>query len=123
MANTINSPPHGSHATDLEALFNSGIDLETADPTTIQKYVAYRCQGYADHNTQDYSLWNAIQIDFGDFKAEHFNTIDGQTWTLLRDYCYMHGFWIDHNFGPGRTRTTIMLKAVEADWHNEWTLD
>ena len=23
----------------------------------------------------------------------NFNKLDGQTWTLLRDYCYMHGFW------------------------------
>lgn len=40
----------------------------------------------------------------------------------MRDYCYLHKYWIDHNFGTGKTYTTTMLKAVEAKWKDEWTL-
>ena len=99
MTNTSNSPRHGSDATDLEALFANGFDPQTANQITTQRYVTYMCQRYADQNIEDYSLWNAIQIDFGDFMEEKFNKLDGPIWTLLRDYCYKHGFRIDYNFG------------------------
>lgn len=35
----------------------------------------------------------------------------------------MHGYWFDRNYGPGRTRATIMVKAVEGEWYDSWTLD
>lgn len=80
-------------------------------------------QRYAGRNIEDYRLWDAIQIDFGDFKENHFNKLDGPTWDGLRYYCYMHGYWIKYNYGPGRTRITTMLKTIEADWYDMWTLD
>ena len=123
MASTTNEPPPGSETIDLETLFVNGIDLQTADAVTIQKFVAHTVQQYADHNVEDYSLWEAIHFDFGEFTEDHLNKINTSSWTLLRDYCYMHGYWIDYNFGPGRTRTTTMLKALEAEWYDTWTLD
>ncbi len=62
-------------------------------------------------------------MDFGKFEAKHFDELDSTTWKLIRNYCYPNGYWIDHDFGPGRTHTTVMLKAVEADWNNKWTLE
>ncbi|MCJ1263194.1 hypothetical protein MMC22_003064 [Lobaria immixta] len=88
MASATNKPPPGSETTNLEAFFANGIDLQTADGATIQKYVTYIVQQYADHNVKDYSLWEAIQFDFGDFKEKHFNKLSNPTWNLLRDYCY-----------------------------------
>ena len=62
-------------------------------------------------------------MNFAQFEAKHFDESDNNTWGIIRDYCYPHGFWVDHNFGPGRNRTITMLKAVEADWNNKWTLE
>ena len=103
MADITNFPALPSDHTNLDALFANGINLVTAASTIIQRYVAYRFQQYSDCHLEDYSLWNVIQIDFEDFEVEHFNKLNGKTWSVLRDYCYTHGFWINHNFGPGRT--------------------
>ena len=62
-------------------------------------------------------------MDFGKFEVKHFDELDSTTWKLIRNYCYSNGYWIDHNFGLGRTRTTVILKAVKADWNNKWTLE
>ncbi len=74
-------------------------------------------------NVEDYCLWDFIQMDFAEFEARHFDELNNTTWRVVRDYCYLYEFWIDHNFGPGRNRTTTMLKAVEVDWNNKWTLE
>ena len=122
MGSATHEPLPGSKITDLE-VFANRINLQTADGATIQKYVVYMFQQYADHNIKDYSFWEAIHFDFEDFKEDHFNKLDSLTWNVLRDYCYMHGYWIDHNYGPGRTPITTMLKSLEAEWYDTWTLD
>ncbi|MCJ1463395.1 hypothetical protein MMC07_002002 [Pseudocyphellaria aurata] len=49
---------------------------------------------------KDLRLWDAIQADFEDFQEEHFKMIDGSTWDLIKAYCYTHGYWLDHKYGP-----------------------
>ena len=74
---------------------------------------------------EDKRLWVSICVDFKNFTEKHFKKLDTSTrsWNLLRDYCYAHGFWIDHDYGNGKTRDSTMLQAVKADWHNKWTID
>ena len=102
--------------------FLNDIDLKTIDVSTINKYVLYVLQQFAKSYIEDYDLWDSIQMIFEHFKKEHFNKLDFNTWRLLRDYCYRHEFWIDHNFDVDRTRTTTMLKVVQFEWNNKWTL-
>ena len=114
---------HDPEAVDLKVLFANGLNIETSDHDILNKYAIHRFNQYAAAIAEDYSLWDCIQVDFEKFEAKHFDEFDGRTWKLVRDYCYPHGYWIDHNFGTGRTRTTTMLKAVEAEWNNKWTLE
>ena len=114
---------HKPEAVDLKIFFANSMDIQTADHDILNKYIIHRFNQYAAANTEDYSLWNGIQVDFEKFEAKHFDEFDGPTWNLVRDYCYPHGYWIDHNFGTGKTRTTTMLKAVKAKWNDEWTLE
>lgn len=129
MANTTNEPSPGpspgSNTTDLKALFAGGINLETADMNTIETYIRYRFQQYADLNIEDWPLWDAIQVDFEGFKEEHFSHLNGRTWEILRGYCYKHGYWLDYKYGGhgGKSRATIMVKTLESDWYDAWTLD
>lgn len=104
-------------------LFRNGIDLQTADRDLINKYTIYWFNRYAAENANDYSLWEGIQVDFRKFEAKHFDQLESTTWKLVKDYCYPHGYRIDHSLGPGRTCTDAMLKAVvEVNWNDEWTL-
>ncbi len=110
---------HDPEIVDLEILFANGMDIQTADHDNLNKYTIHRFNQYAAANAEDYGLWDCIQVDFEKFEAKHFDELDGPTWRLVRDYCYPHGYWIDHNLCPGRSHTTNMLKAVEADWNNK----
>ncbi len=90
----------------------------------INQYTIYKFNHeYAEMNVEDYCLWDSIQMDFAEFEERHFDELNNTTWRVVRDYCYPHGFWIDHNFGPSRNCTTTMLTAVEADWNNKWSLE
>ena len=62
-------------------------------------------------------------MDFANYEAKHFNELDNATWRIIRDYYYAHGFWINHNFDHGRSRTHVMLTSVAVDWNNECTLE
>ncbi len=115
--------PESEILVNPEILFRNGLNLETADRDLLNKYVPYTFGQYAATNTEDYDLWDAIQVDYEDWEEEHFNQLSGSTWKFLSHYCYTHGYWIDHNFGNGRTRATNMLKAIQSEWNNKWTLD
>lgn len=114
---------HDPEANDLKTVFARGLDIQTADNDQLNKFVIHRFTQYAATNIEDYSLWDSIQMDFAEFEAKQFDELDTDTWRVVKDYCYPHGFWIDHNFGPGRTCTTVMLKAVDSEWNNKWTLE
>ena len=74
-------------------------------------------------NVEDYCLWNSINLYFAKFEARHFDELNNLTWKIVKDYCYMDGFWIDHKFGLDRPRITFMLKAVNNEWNNKWTFE
>lgn len=103
--------------------FRNGIDLQTADGDTIQKYVMYMFKGYENINVEDKMLWDCIHFDFEHFEKEHFDQIDSFTWAFIRKYCYTHGYWIDHNFTSGITRSTTMVKAIKSENYENWTMD
>ncbi|MCJ1429402.1 hypothetical protein MMC29_007316, partial [Sticta canariensis] len=99
------------------------IDLETADVVFIRKYVAHNFRQYEKINAEDQSLWDAIQADFQNFEEQHFACLTGPIWKVVKDCFFPRGYWIDQNYGPGRSRQAIMVKAVAAEWwDNEWTL-
>ena len=127
MADPLNTafPSSESDAINFQALFVDGINLRTANQNMIQNYVCYVVQTYIDDNMEDERLWEGIHFDFEDFTEEHFKRLNTstKTWNLLRDYCYAHGFWIDYDFGNGKTRASTMLQAVNADWHDKWTME
>lgn len=114
---------HDPEANDLKTLFARGLDIQTADNDKLNKFVIHRFTQYAATNIEDYSLWDSVQMDFAEFEAKQLDKLDTDTWKVVKDYCYPHGFWIDHNFGPGRTPTTVMLKAIDSEWNNKWTLE
>ena len=113
--------PSETDAINLQVLFVDGINFWAANQKTIYNYVSHVVQTYRDNNMEDKRLWVSIRVDFENFTEEHFKKLDTSTrsWNLLRDYCYVHGFWIDHDYGNGKTRASTMLQAVKADWHNK----
>ena len=117
------SAENAIESTESTNPFPNGIDPETADAETIKKYVKYHFQRYADNDYENYYLWNIVQGNFEHFKEEHFNKFDRDTWELVKAYCYQHGIWIDHNYGPGRTRASFMIKAINTEWELDWTLE
>ena len=40
--------------------------------------------------------------------------LDNSIWKQIREYCYLHGFWIDVNNGS-KTFTIAILEAIAAD--------
>lgn len=108
---SVLSDLHDPETTDLKALFAQGLTVETADHDLINKFVIQRFNQHRALNAEDWSLWDCIQIDFEKFEAKHFDQVDSLTWKVVRDHSYPHGFLIDYNFSPGRTRTTVMLKS------------
>ncbi len=101
---------------NLKTLLAQGFDFQTTDRDMINQYTIYKFNHeYAEMNVEDYYLWDSIQMDFAEFEARHFDKLNNTTWRVVWDYSYPHGFWIDHNFGLGRNRTTTMLIAIKAD--------
>lgn len=120
-SNTPSAPPSEHESIDLRTLFIKGIDLRTADEDLIQKYAMYVFQGYKEDNLEDFRLWESLHFDFENFRKEHFDKLDQRTWSLVRDYCYTRGIWLDHDFGTSCTRTSAMLTAIKREWYEEWT--
>ena len=118
-----NARSQDQEAADLKILFGPSFNIQIADLDLLNKYVIYKFNQYATVNTKDYSLWDSIEMDFAKFEAKNFDELDSATWKVIKEYCYPHGFWIDPNNGSGRTRTAAMLKAIEDNWNNEWTLE
>ncbi len=107
---------HDQEVVNLKTLFAQGFNFQTTHRDMINQYTIYKFNHeYVEINVEDYCLWDSIQIDFAEFKTRHFNELNNTTWRVVRDYCYPYGFWIDHNFGSDKNRTTTMLTAVEAN--------
>lgn len=97
-------------------------NVQIADHDLINKFIIHRFNQYVVLNAKD-CLWNYIQIDFGKFEVKHFDDIDDSTWTIVRNYCYLHKYWIDYNFAPVRTCATTMMKTINKEWNNKWSLE
>ena len=63
-----------------------------------------------------------MQIDFAEFESKHLNALENNNWGVIKDYCYLHKFLINYNFGPNKTYIPTMLEAIRAEWHDEWIL-
>ena len=90
------------------------IDLATADTDLIHKYVVYKFYQYEQLNIEDIGLWDVIQKDFKKFREEHFAQLPGATWSIVKDYCYTHEYWLDHNYRPNRSYALIMYNTVNS---------
>lgn len=51
-------------------------------------------------------------MDIAEFEERYFDELNNAIWKVIRDYCYIYGFQINHNFGLDRSRITIMLQAI-----------
>jgi hypothetical protein len=49
--------------------------------------------------------------------------LNDNIWIVLRNFCYFHDFWINHNFESERTKIIIMMKTIQFEWREMWTLD
>lgn len=109
---------HDNEAANLKVFFAHNFDIQTSDPDLFDKKVTHRFNIYAATNVEDYKLWAYIWIDFKKFEVKHFDILDSSPWKRIREYCYLHGFWIDVNNGS-KTFTTAMLEAIASDWYDE----
>ena len=112
---------HDYEAGALHALFAHEFDFQTTDHEMINKYAINIFNLYAAANDEDFNLWEYISTDFGRFEARHFDKFRGSTWKIIKNYCYLRGYWIDNK--TSTTRTTAMLEAIAAEWNNKWTLE
>ncbi len=104
---------------DFKVLFGPSFNVQEADYDLLNKYVVYKANEYRVMNIEDYSFWKSIQMDFVKFEAKHFDQFDNAILRVFRDYCYLHGFWIDFNLSLNKTCNTTMLEAVAAEWNNK----
>ena len=90
------------------------IDLATANTDLIRKYIVYKFHQYDQLKIEDMGLWDAIDEDFKDFREGHFAQVSDAIWSIVKDYCYTHGYWLDHNYGPNRSCASIMYNTVNS---------
>ena len=105
-------PSHNYETADFKAIITHGFNVQTTDYDMINKYIIHKLNQYTAANTENFSLWTCIQVDFEKFEAQHFVKLYGSTWNMIMHYCYPYGYWIDKRISAGRTQTTAMLKAI-----------
>ena len=44
-------------------------------------------QRYADENLEGKPLWESIKIDFENWTKEHWDAINGKTWSAIKGFC------------------------------------
>lgn len=114
---------HNYEVINLRILFAQAFDIQTTDYDLLNKFVIHRFNQYNAVNTEDYSLWDCIQIDFEKWESKYFNKLDNAIWKIFRDYYYHHEYWINYNIAPSKTYTIVMLKIFETDWNSKWTIE
>lgn len=57
------------------------------------------------------------------WETKHFSKLDNATGGAIRDYYYLYEYWINHNIGPSKTCSTVILKVVEANANDKWTIE
>jgi hypothetical protein len=109
---------------DTNALFENELNLVTANRKLLNKYVIYLLDQWNLNNWKDYSLWKVIQNNFERWIEVHFDQLNINIWIVLRNFCYTHDYWINHNFDVDRIRIITMLNVIRFDdWNDIWTLN
>ena len=82
-------------------------------------------QGYADENLEGKPLWESIKTDFEDWTKEHWDAINGKTWSAIKGFC-IRRVWIEDYKGHG-SRSEILMKFVSATKYDtelkDWDMD
>lgn len=68
-----------NNVTNPETLFRNGLDLNNADRHIINKYVIYVLDQWAASNSEDYALWEGIQMEFSSWTQDRLNQISCPT--------------------------------------------
>jgi hypothetical protein len=88
----------------------------------MRQYIIFRFERYAEQNTQNYDLWNSMNIDLNVFIEQHWDMLDSDTWTIVLKYFYSREFWLDHSENKNK-RVVTMTKAMNDDYYENWTLN
>lgn len=100
----LNAFLHDQKIVNLKILFTQRFDFQTTDHNIINKYIIYKFNyKYKEMNIKDYCFQDSIQIDFAKFETKYFDRLNNAIQRVFRDYCYIHGFCIEHNFGFSKT--------------------
>jgi hypothetical protein len=108
---------------DTKTLFENELNLVITNRIFINKFVNYLLVQWNNNNYENYVLWSIIHDEFENWIAIHFDQLNLKIWNDLRDFCYVHDFWINHNFEFDRIKISIMLNVVHVEWNNVWTFD
>ena len=105
-----------SEMEDLHVLFVEEINFVTVSKFFINKYVQHRFAQYDVSDMQDRELWIKIRMNFEHFTNQHWRQIDGNFWTEILRFCYIHDFWVDWDMSV----STAMTKTVQNDYYYVW---
>lgn len=108
-----------SKVSNLKIIFKFSFNVQKVDYNLFNKYVIYQVNQYKAMNIEHYSLYKFIQIDFVKFEVKYFDKLDNITLRAVRDYYYLHKFWIDYNLGLNKIRNVVILEAVIAVLNNK----
>jgi hypothetical protein len=108
---------------DAKILFENELNLVIANSIFINKFVNYLLVQWDNSNYENYVLWSIIHDEFENWIETHFDQLNLKIWNDLRNFCYVHDFWINHNFELDRIKINIMLNVIHVEWNNVWTFD
>jgi hypothetical protein len=108
---------------DTKTLFENELNLVTANRILINKFVNYLLVQWDNNNYENYALWSITHDEFENWIETHFDQLNLKIWNDLRNFCYVHDFWINHNFEFDRINVNIMLNVIHVEWNNVWTFD
>ena len=96
-------------------------ELQGLDDYNLWKHTIRLFKAYEEEKIQDYILWECISNDLEHYTKEIFDRLDAKTWNIIKKCCYTQGYWLDH--GPGKSRSSNMIKAIKSPWYDKWTMD
>jgi hypothetical protein len=106
---------------DTKILFKKELNLVIANYIIINKFVNYLLVQWDNNNYENYVLWSIIHDEFENWIAIHFDQLNLKIWNDLRNFCYVHDVWINHNFKFDRIKISIMLNIIRFDWDEKRT--
>jgi hypothetical protein len=106
---------------DTKILFENELNLVTANRILINKFVNYLLVQWNNNNYENYALRSIFHDEFENWIINHFDELNLKIWNDLRNFCYVHDVWIDHNFEFDRIKVSIMLNIIRFEWNDEWT--